>query len=131
MPDAHDAIGIGKRQRPQHHGIHDRKDRRVHADAQAKNQHAGEGEAGALHQRAGAIPHIADERFEYRNAAAIAVLLLGLLDASKSNERAATRFLWRHPRLEVVVDVQLQVAFELRGQIALGSVRGKHTKESQ
>ena len=92
VPDPHDAIGVGKRQRPQHHGVDDRKNRGVDADAEAENQHAGDGEAGALHQRPGAITKIADDRFEHRKTAAIAISLLRLFDAAERDERAATRF---------------------------------------
>ena len=47
VPEAHDAIGIRERQRPQHHGVDDGEDRGVDADAEAENDDAGEREARA------------------------------------------------------------------------------------
>ncbi len=78
---------------------------------------------GRLDQRADAVAHVAQQRFKRRQAAAIAIRLLGALDAAERDHGAAAGLGRRHAGADVVVDMQLQVAFDLRRQFPLGSLR--------
>ena len=84
---------------------------------------------GLLTQRAHAVAHVADQRLERRQAAAIAIRLLGRLDAAERDHRAPPRLGRRHAGAEVVVDVQLQVALDLGRELALGPSIGEHAEQ--
>jgi hypothetical protein len=64
LPDTDEMLGILVRQRPQHHGVHNREECGVGADAQRK-RHQGDGrEAGAPHERTSAVSDVLPERLE-------------------------------------------------------------------
>ena len=54
--------------------------------------------------------------------------LLGRLDAAKRDQRLPSRLGRRHAGAQVVVDVQLQVAGELVGELALGMGTAKERR---
>ncbi|HXG88566.1 MAG TPA: hypothetical protein VNJ02_09540 [Vicinamibacterales bacterium] len=60
----------------------------------------------------------------------IAVLLFGLIDAARAISAPAS-LRRSHPGLDVVVDVQLQMAFEFRRQLALGSSGGELARQAE
>ncbi len=66
-----------------------------------------------------AIADIPEQRFEPRNAAAVAIALFRLLQAAELDERLATRFFGSHPAPEIVLDMHLDMALELLGQLAV------------
>ena len=56
-----DLIGLGKRQRPQQHGVDDREHRGIHADAKRQRQNRDGREAGILAQLAKCVAKILEE----------------------------------------------------------------------
>ena len=94
VPQPHQAIGFRERQRPQHHGVHHREHRGVDADAETKNDDGREREAGLLEQPADAVTEVASQRLDQRDAAPVAVGLLGLLDAAKRDQRLGAAPRW-------------------------------------
>ena len=77
-----------------------------------------------------AVAQIARERLEHREAAAIAIRLLRALETPQRDHRAAAGFVRGHPGAQVVVDVQLQMAVELRGELVLGAPPGERAGQS-
>ena len=80
---------------------------------------AGSVKPGVLIRPADAVAEVASQRLDQRDAAPVAVGLLGLLDAAKRDQRLPPRLAGRHAGAQVVVDVQLQVAGELFVELAL------------
>src|SRR5262249_3490939 len=75
LPQVHDAVGFGIRQRAQEYAVDDAENRRVRADAEAERQHEGESEA----RHAG---DISDRDTEFVDHAAPGSYLLSLRDGS-------------------------------------------------
>ena len=64
LPDRHEAAGIAERQRAQQHGVDDREDGGVGADAERERQHDDRGETGALAHQAQRIAKILEQHVE-------------------------------------------------------------------
>ncbi len=60
----HEAIGLGKRQRPQHHRANDRKQGHAGADAETHDQNGDHGKTRRSAQAAAGMAQIASPRFE-------------------------------------------------------------------
>ncbi len=130
MPDAHDALRLREGQRAQNDGVHDGEDRRIDADAKPEDDDRGEREAWALDQPSRAVVKITNQGLNHGHPSSIAIRFFGLLDASERDERTTPRFVCGHAEAHVVVDVELQMALELVGELAIGSRRSHEAYQS-
>ena len=64
------------------------------------------------------------------SAASVAVVLFRLLDAAESDQRLAPRFLRSHPCAQVVLDVHLQMRFQLGREFAVAPPLAEQPAES-
>jgi hypothetical protein len=129
--DPNQPAGIGIRQRPKENGVENAKHRRTRADAERKRKYRRYSESPVLPQHAEAVTEIAEQRFQSRNAGPVAICLLRLLHAAEFQQSLAPRFFRRHARAEIVVDVQLQVGFDLRRDFALQTLFAKRTADTE
>jgi len=120
--DELEASGILDGQRAQQHGIDEREDGGVRADAQAQRQNDHGAKAGALSQLSGAALDVAQRRLERRDPTRIAAPLLHLFDAPHRAARLAFGFLARHSALDEFRDLPVVMKLELVGQLALHRV---------
>ena len=79
------------------------------------------GEPRAAAQRARAVAQVADQRLESRAGRGDrdSASLVGSMPPS-ADQRPAPRLVGRHAGAQVVVDVELEVALELGGEVAFG-----------
>jgi hypothetical protein len=64
---------------------------------------------------------IAEEIFDHWYCASLTVNLCGVFYATELGEGLPTRFLQRHPPVQVVIDMQLQMAFEFVGNLTVAA----------
>ena len=97
----------------------------------AKRHYGYDGEAAALPQHARAEADIAPQHFERGKAAAIAVFFFCLLHAAELDERLPPRFLRIHAGTQVVIDMHLEMGFDLFREFAAALLRAKETGATQ
>jgi len=109
LHDADEPVGVRERQRPQHHRVHDGKDRRVRADAQRERQHRRDGESWCPPQHAARILDILARVAQPAKRSRLALILLGLLDAAECAPRGQSRLFRRQPAAPKLVLEDRQV----------------------
>ena len=119
LPDRHETGRFLEGQTLDEHGVDDREDRRVRADAQGERRDRDGGEAGVLAERAGREAEVLPGPLEERQAAAIPHRLLRDVEPAELPDRFAPRLLRRHSAAHGVVDVHLDVGLELLRQVPL------------
>src|SRR5215470_11763226 len=97
------------RQRLQENTINCRKYRAVSTDAQGEGKDGDNGEAGRLAQHAKGEANVLCQRLEPYDTPNLARLLLHPRDVAKFAQGRITRFLGRHPALDVVLCLLLDV----------------------
>ena len=113
------AAGVRIGQGPEQDRIHHAEHHGVGPDAEAEDEERGRGEAGAAAHHAQGETAVLDDHVQEREAAPVAVELLGLLDASELEEGGAARLFRRQARPDVVRDVHLQVTGQLVVELSL------------
>ena len=125
----HQLLGIVVRQRAQQHGVDDAEHHRVGADANREREHGDRREPRRAAHQTRAAAQILEGHVEPRQARAIAIAFLRLFDPAEAPEGPPACLVARHPGADVVVDVQLQVAFELVRELALAPVTSEKTEQ--
>ena len=77
-----------------------------------------------------AVADILNQRFKRRDTPAVAVNLLGLLDATQLDQRLAAGFDGCHAGPQIVLDVQVEMAFQFVGQLAFPAAVIEQTREA-
>ena len=124
-------VRLWKWHRPQQHAVDDGKNRGIRSDPERQRAHRHSGESWILAQHAQGIAQILNQVFEHRNATAVPVTLLGLLDAAELYESLPTSLRGRHAGLEIVLDVHLQVTFNLLRQLPVASLLVEQADQAQ
>ena len=114
----------------QQHRVDDGEECRVDTDAQSQRDDDDSSKAWRLAQLAECEAEILQQVFEPRQRPALPDRLLGLFQTAKLDERPSARFLRGHAGAEVVVDVQLKMAFQLGGDVILRRMSGKQAAEA-
>ena len=125
MRDGDEAFAVGERQRPQHHGVDEREDRRCRADAKSVSRDNDCGEHRCARVRAQRVAHVPPHVFDERNAAERGVGLPDTETAAERGERARLRFIGAQPEGAVIGDRALEVIPYFVLEIALHSRRSK------
>ena len=118
-PHGDEPVGVRVRKRRQEHRIDNAEDGGVGADAEREREDGREGEGGSATKAAQRVRHIAEGLIDDRHAAAIAIRLFRRLEPAKLQDGVAARLVGRHAGPDAGVDVQLQVALELLGQVGV------------
>jgi hypothetical protein len=126
--DPHQAVGVGKGQGTEQHGVDQGEEGGARADAEGDGEHAHRGEAPSPSQRAEGEGRVLEEHLEMESEAAFAELLprdLGIAQfqarLSASVRRIEAGFdLPRHRELDVVREFVVSLAVEAAGAERLG-----------
>jgi hypothetical protein len=92
-------------------------DCRGRADAEREREDGRRREAGAAAQCAQGVAEVAQKALDRGDAAPLAVLLLGRLDAAELYDRLSARLLRTHAGAQVVFDLHLEMSLQLLGQL--------------
>src|SRR5438874_1383559 len=109
----HQLVGMGDRQISQHHTVQQRKNRRIRANGKGKDDKRHNEGTRRLAQQAQTKVQILNEILNPIYASRIAAFLLGLLDTTQVEARAAMRSFLREPLREVFLSFLLEVVAEL------------------
>ncbi len=123
LEDGHESIGITKGRRLDQHGMDDREDGGVGANAQRQRQHHRCREPRRAAQRAQCVLDVAADIVEPGKRARIALAVLHLLYAAERTSGRDARIGRAHAAAPIVVFQQRQVCRGLARQIGLGPVR--------
>ena len=125
------AAGIGDTGKRAHEdSVDPTKDRRGGADADGERDHCDGREGGISRHHAQAIAKVLHEAFAPGQGGAFAISLLRRHNATKLEDRLAAGLLGCHAGAEIVLDVHLEMAFELRLQIGLAVRVAEETEYS-
>ena len=113
LGDVNEPGGIGIWERFDQGGVHEGEDRDARAQAQAEHQDRRHGEAGILDELPDGEADVLRQVLDEGHSAALAVVLPGRFQAAQFQDRIPPRRLGRHAGPHVVLDVHLQVAFQL------------------
>src|SRR5262245_43435180 len=91
----------------------------IGADTQRQRQNRDRAPFHVLSQHSYSVVNVARERFKERNTTALANLFLGGLNTAELDACCAARFIAGHARPDVVIDLQLQIGFDLLSQVTL------------
>ena len=119
LPDGDEAPGLVEGEALEEHGVDDREDRGVRADAQRERRDRHGGKTGILREGTAREAQVLPGRLEEGEPPAVADGFLRHLDAPELPDRVAARLFGRHPRADGIVDVHLEVGLELLGHLAL------------
>ena len=118
-------IGVLHRPRAQNERIKGGEDCGVDTDAKCQSKDSNTRKTGVLAKHARAEPKVLQKRIEQWQGAAVAHHFFGLLDASEFDERLAAGFGGGHACAKIVFDVQLEMGFQLGGEVALATLSSK------
>jgi hypothetical protein len=113
LPQVHNAVGFGIRERAQEHAVDDAENRRVGADADRQREDRHRGEAGMTAQRAQAVADVAREMLDGAGAELVPRSLAHLLYPAEPDHRLPPRFVRRHAGAAVLLGLLLDVEADL------------------
>jgi hypothetical protein len=115
--DCDQLVGVRQIHRMQQDRVDDGEERGVHADAERQRDDDDAGEARRLAKLAQREFQILCQVLKKGDGAALANGLARLLHSTQMDQRPSARLLWRHADADVVVDVQLEMALQFRGNL--------------
>src|SRR4029079_16865092 len=130
VPDEREAIRVGERERTQQYGVYHAEDGGVGAYAKRQHDNGRHGIPGPLTQHAHGVAQVAKQGLERGQAAAVTMLLALPPHPADLQQGLAPRFPRAQPAPQAIVDVQLEVAFELGVEIAVAPLAREHAAES-
>ncbi len=130
VPDEREAIGVGEREGAQQDGVHHAEDRGVGSDAQRQHDDGRHGIPGPLAQHAHRVAKIAKQALQGGQATAVTTLLARPLQAADFQHGLSPRFRGAQSTPQAIVDVQLEVAFELGVEFAVAPPAREGASES-
>jgi len=99
--------------------IHRTEDRGVCADSDGKRQESDGGECRTLAEHSETIAHILHQELEKAESTCVTALFLDFIEPAKHNPGPSICFLLRHPRFQVLVDLEVKVKAQLFFQFRL------------
>src|SRR5258708_7497281 len=127
---SHKAMQIGQSKRPHQEGFGETEDGGVHADPQRQSKQRGHCEARVFAEHANAVTNVLQKRVKEGKTALVAIKILGLLEAAEFDQSLTARFDSVHARAQIVLDVHLEMAFHLRGEIPVATVPAEESAKS-
>ena len=115
---------------PQQHGVDDAEDGGIEADADRQRQHGDGGESGRAPQDAECEQQVLPELVDPGAAPDLAGLLLDQPDVAEFAQRGRPGVGWRHPALDVVLRLALQVLADVLFEIRKSALAACHTEPS-
>ena len=128
--DLHELFRVRDGKRPKHHGVDQRKDRRVRPDAQRERQHCDERERGAVAQHANRVARVVDHRVEPGKNVGVACFLLLRAVVAESSPRFALRLLAVHAGGDEIIGSFSEMKCELAIDVARVAVRAEQIGEA-
>ena len=107
------------RKRAQQHGVDQRENRRVGADAEGQRHDDHRGEAGIPAKLPHGVPEVAPRRFDWRDAAGIAALLFDLFQAADRRTGAPPCVIFRGTAGDEPGGLAVEMLLELLDQVPL------------
>lgn len=115
--DVNETPGLLDSQRPKDSSIDYCEERRIKADAERQSRNRDTTEPGILAQHAQSETDIVDQGFQHRYASALSNALLHGLHAAELDPCRSPRFLGCHSAPNVVLNMELEIAFDLIGHL--------------
>ena len=130
MPKVDERVGVRKRQRFEDPGLDHAEHHRGPGDADGERHQGDRGQPRGATQRARGVPDVVGEVLEGGQALLLAIPLLERLDAAKGQQRRTASGVGRQAPAYVVVGVELEVAFDLVGHLALAPTGSEHSRHA-
>src|SRR5262245_26609092 len=131
LADRYEAMGCRIRQRAKQHGVDDAEDRGVGADAESQRQYDRGRESGILPQDANRIGDVLTQRIQKRQTSAGPVALRRLCVRAQRDDRARAGLRVLRSGVQAVVEVELQMRFQLVGALAIVSATREEIRDAQ
>ena len=125
------ALGVATRRTPQQESAHHTKHGGVHGNAESQRDHCRGSEARILDQHTNAETQILEQRFQHGQPPALAIIFFCLFQTAEFYQGVSPRFFGVHSRAQIVLDVQLKMAFHLGGKLAVAAVLVEETTQPQ
>ncbi len=116
-------------QRAKEHRVNDAEDCGVRANTEGQCSDRHEGEARILAQHASGETNILKKCVDNRQSTTLAVHLFRCFHATEPDECLPPRFLFAHPRPQIILDVHLEISFDLRGKLLVVLPLAKHARQ--
>jgi hypothetical protein len=120
--NADEPVGIVKGQRPQENGFDDGEGCGHASDAEREREDSGERESRRFTQLPQSETGVLEKTLEERKGAAFAVGLSCLFHAAEPDQGIAARLLGGHAGAEIIVDMHLEMGFQLGGKVIVTSL---------
>ena len=118
------------RQGAEEERVHQAEDRRVRPDAEREREQGDGGEDGVGGEPPQAVARVLQQHVDRRQTALLAIALRRRCDSAELDERLTPRLLRLEPGAHAVLHVQLQVALELLGQLAVARAASEHSGQA-
>ena len=129
--ERHEALGLAIGERLQHDAVHNRENGRIRTNTESQGEHGRSGEARALTQHAAGRAYILQNCFQQGKTSPVPVILLGLLDAAEFRQCLPPCDFRTHAHAQIVFDVHLEMALDLRGKIFFSPFLSKQFAQPQ
>ena len=124
-PDNREPAGLTIGQRAQENSVYETEDRGVGADAYRQRQHRHHREAGIFQEHPTSKSQVLEQGFKKGKPALGPIVFLSLFNAPQLHERLPPRFGSAHARAQIVLDVHLEMALHLCGELPLTTLLSK------
>ena len=113
MREEHELVRIADRERPQHHAVDERENRRIRADAEGERRDGGRGDAARLQHHSQRIPNVQRQFVIEAHATCLATVLLHARDRPKLEPRATQGRFSRQAGALKILGIRLEMKSHL------------------